>query len=73
MYDVVALNISLDVRKRLHLILLHANKGIDQPAYPHNPISTFVISLLENILIKLATCKCSIFWQVSVIEQAGLI
>ena len=46
------------------LTLLHANnKGVDQPVHPHSLISDFVIArhFLESIIIKLDSCKISIF------------
>ena len=35
-------------------------------------ISAFVVRLLESIISKLATSEVSLFWLVSVAEQAGL-
>ena len=37
------------------------NNGADQTAHMHCLISTFVISSLESIRAKLATCKVTIF------------
>ena len=48
------------------------NKGADQPGNLCSLISAFVILLLESIISKLATSEISLFWQVSVAEQAGL-
>ena len=33
------------------------SKGADQPAHPHSLISAFVISLMENIISRLATSE----------------
>ena len=44
----------------------------DQPVHPRNLISVYVFRLLESSISKLATSKISMFWQVFVIEQAGL-
>ena len=42
------------------LILLHAkDKGADQTVHKPRLISTFVISFLESLIYKLATCKIS--------------
>ena len=44
------------------LSLLHAkNKCADEPAHPCSLISTFVICYLESQVIKLASCKISMF------------
>ena len=48
------------------------NKGADQSAHPRILISTFVIHSLESIISRLATSKISLFWLVSVADQAGL-
>ena len=48
------------------------NKGADQPAHLCSLISTFVIRLLESTISKLATCEISVFWLVSIAEQATL-
>ena len=48
------------------------NKGANQPAQPRRVISAFVFHLLESIISRLATRKISIFYLVSVAEQAGL-
>ena len=48
------------------------NKGADRPAHPHSLVSAFVIRLLESIISRLATSEISIFYLVSVAEQAGL-
>ena len=61
-----ALVISLDVRKPVF------NKVADQPAHTCSLISDFVIRVLEKYSIKLATGEISIFFLVSVTEQAGL-
>ena len=47
------------------------NKGVDQPAHPRSLISAYVIHLLESSISKLATSKISLFYVVSVAEQAG--
>ena len=49
------------------------NKGADQPAHPHSLISAFAIKCLESIISRLATSEISIFYLVSLAEQAGLI
>ena len=46
------------------------NKGADQAAQSRSLISTFVICSLESI-IEYLSCKCSIFWLVSVADHAG--
>ena len=48
------------------------NKGADQPVHPRSLISAFVIRLLENIISRHATREISMFYLVSVAEQAGL-
>ena len=48
------------------------NKGVDQPAYPHSLISTFVGCCLESMICILPLSKVSRFLLVSVAEQAGL-
>ena len=48
------------------------NKGTDQPTHSCSLISKFVIHLLESIISRLATSEISIFYLVSVAEQAGL-
>ena len=56
-----------------NLILLHVNNnGTDQPVHPHSLISAIAICSLENAISKLATCKISRFYLVSLAEQAGL-
>ena len=47
------------------------NKGSGQPAHRRSLISAFVIRLLESIISRLATFGISIFYLVSVTEQAG--
>ena len=47
------------------------NKGTDQPAHMGSLISAYVILLLVSIISKLATSVFSIFYLVSVAEQAG--
>ena len=59
----------LDVRKPC-LRWFANNKGADQQAHPRSLISAFVIRLLESIISKLDTCEISIFYVVSVAEQA---
>ena len=61
----------LDVKKTC-LKGFENNKGPDQPAHSRSRISSFVIHLLESIISKLVTSEISIFWLVSVTEQAGL-
>ena len=49
-----------------------SNKGADQPAHLCSSlISAFVILFLENVIPKLATSEFSIFYLVSVAEQAS--
>ena len=48
------------------------NKGPDKPPHTHSLISPFVIRLLKSMIPRLATSKISIFYLVSVAEQAGL-
>ena len=48
------------------------NTGADQPAHLRSLISAFVIHFLESIISRLDTSEISIFWLVSVAEQAGL-
>ena len=50
------------------------NKGATQPANPCSMIIAFVIHILESIIIisRLATGEISIFFRVSVAQQAGL-
>ena len=48
------------------------NKGIDQPWHLCRLISSFVLTILESIISKLATTEISAFKLVSVAEQAGL-
>ena len=48
------------------------NKGADQPAHTRSLVSAFVICLLERFISRLAMSLISIFWLVSVAEQAGL-
>ena len=48
------------------------NAGADQPAHPRSLTSAFVICFLESIISRLATSEISIFYLVSVVEQAGL-
>ena len=60
------------MRKNLSLGFAN-NKGADQPVRVRRLISTFVIRFLERMISKLATAgENSIFWLVSVAEQAGL-
>ena len=58
--------------KKICLWWFANNKGADQPAHPRSLISAFVIHLLESIKFKLDTSEISIFYVVSVAEQAGL-
>ena len=54
-----------------HISIFANNKGADQPVHPHSLISNIVIRLLESTISRLTTSKISIFWLVSVAEQAG--
>ena len=49
-----------------------SNKGADQTAHPRSLISAFVIRSLERIIYRLVTSEISIFYPVSLAEQAGL-
>ena len=52
--------------------MVHAkNKGADLYSYPRSLISVFIVSLLESIISKLASCQIS-FQIVSVAEQTSL-
>ena len=63
----------LDARKKLNLTLLHGNnKGADQPALLCSLISVFDNHCFESIVVKLATCKISIFYLITVAEQDSL-
>ena len=59
-------------REKICLRGVANNKGADQPAHTRSLISAFAIRLLESIISKLATSEFSIFYIVSVAEQAGL-
>ena len=48
------------------------NKDADQPAHSHSLISPFVIRSLNSTITKLATCRVSAIWLLSVAEQTGL-
>ena len=48
------------------------NTGEDQPAHSRSLISAFVIPFLKSIRPKLASSEISIFYLVSVAEQASL-
>ena len=48
------------------------NTGADQPAHSRSLICTFVIRFLKSIISELALSEISIFYLVSVAEQAGL-
>ena len=48
------------------------NTVADQPAHSRSLISAFVINFLKSIISKLASSEISIFYLVSVAEQAGL-
>ena len=48
------------------------NREANQPAHLHSLISAFIICILESISSRLAISKISIFYLVSVAEQAGL-
>ena len=41
-------------------------------AFPGSQINAFVIHSLEIILAKLAACKVTVIWLVSLAEQTGL-
>ena len=58
-------------RKKIGRQGLANNKGSGQPAHPRSLISAFVIRLLKSIISRLATFGISIFYLVSVTEQAG--
>ena len=47
-------------------------QGADQPVHLQSLVSAFVILLLESIISRLRTSAISIFYLVSVAEQAGL-
>ena len=51
---------------------LRTTKAQIQPAHPRRLISAFVIRLLESIISIPATSEISIFYLVSVAEQADL-
>ena len=48
------------------------NKVTDQPVHPHRLISAFFFRLSGSIISRPAMSKISIFYLVSVAEQAGL-
>ena len=48
------------------------NKGADQPAYPRNLISTFVVRCLDSIIHLVSISEISRLYLASVAEQAGL-
>ena len=41
------------MRENLSLVVV-SNKGANQPAHPHSLISSFVIPLLESIILKIS-------------------
>ena len=47
------------------------NKGTDQLAHPRSLISALAIHLLNSIILKLASSESSLFYLVSVAEEAG--
>ena len=48
------------------------NKGADQPAHPHNLISTFVVLCLGSIIPLVSMSEISSFYLASVAALAGL-
>ena len=58
-------------RKKTGRRELANNKGSGQPAHPLSLISAFVIRILESIISRLATFEISMFYLVSITEQAG--
>ena len=48
------------------------NKGADQPAHPHNLISSFVIPLWYSIIFRIIMSEISILLLVSVAKETGL-
>ena len=59
-------DMGLDVRKPTN------NKGANQPAHSRSLIRAFVILSLDSKITKLATCRVSAIWLLSVAEQPGL-
>ena len=47
------------------------NEGADQLVHPRSLISAFAIHLLNSIILKLAPSEISLFYLVSVAEEAG--
>ena len=60
------------LREKTCLRVFANNTGADQPAHPCRLISAFVIRLLESIISQLASSEISMFYLVSVAEEAGL-
>ena len=48
------------------------NKGADQPAHPHNLISTFVVRCLDSVMSLVSVTKISSLMLASIAEQASL-
>ena len=59
-------------RQKTCLRVFANNTGADQPAHPRRLISAFVIRLPESIISQLASSEISMFYLVSVAEEAGL-
>ena len=58
--------------RKKNVTLLHANnRDADQTAHLHSLISAFVIGFFESIIVKLAPCRISLFYLVSVAEHFG--
>ena len=48
------------------------NKSADQPAHPHNLISTFVVCCLDSVIRLVSISELSSLYLASVAAQAGL-
>ena len=48
------------------------NKGTEQPAHPHSPISAFVVHCLDSIIPLVSISEISSLYLASVTVQAGL-
>ena len=59
-------------REKTCLLVFVNNTGSDQPAHSRSLIRAFVIRLLESIISQLASSEISMFYLVSVAEEAGL-
>ena len=59
-------------REKTCLRWFENNTVADQPAHPRSLISAFVIRVLETIMSRLVSSAISIFWLVSIAEEAGL-